>query len=480
MTQQSEQGAIAALALAVLAVMSILAGAWLRIVAAKVETASLDARDVQARALADAGIERVLGWFADPSSLDATVEVLQPGECRGPSNRGEVFRKRCAGADGLPAFREGDGAREFVGTWEEPSIRVGWDETATLLNQPSGAFVDLSRHPRSVQAEIRVFSPRNVDGVATVVSRATVDRASASVRVELVEGPWRGFADAALASGLGANLIPIRVHWGTVAVASTLDATALLDRLPRRDPLAPITGLPYSTEPGTDRWVGLKASGSIIGIPRDEDGFAAPFEHVQERVPIGPLGLWSYDALKAFAKEQGNYFATRGTGFLYPADGGGVRPSVAVAAHSGTNRLLFIDTLDGESPRDDNLETLELDLDYAETTAYIGAHLRVIPGGGRSVTLDSPPGVDDPDGSPVARGIAIEGVNYRGVLVVAGELSVLGQARVVGALVAQRGVRDAGAIEVWYDAALRRGSRSGFPPVMVKPGSRRVVALGAP
>jgi hypothetical protein len=94
------------------------------------------------------------------------------------------------------------------------------------------------------------------------------------------------------------------------------------------------------------------------------------------------------------------------------------------------------------------------------------------------VTLDSPPALDDPKGPSVARNLAVDGVHFHGTLVVAGAVGADARVRIVGTLVARQGVRDAGAVEVWYDAALRSGYRSGFPPVVVKPGSRRSVVEG--
>jgi hypothetical protein len=271
------------------------------------------------------------------------------------------------------------------------------------------------------------------------------------------------------------------VHWGDVAVDGLVDLASLLDRLPRRDPLALITGLAYPSEPGSDRWAGVITSGSIIGVPREGADFAPPFEHLRDGVPVAPSGTWAHLALKAFAQEHGTYFATRGTGLLYPVDGGpGLLPAVAMAAHSGTGRLLFIDTLDGASPREDNLDTLDVSVDHVEAVAYIGAHLRLHPGPGQSVTLDTPPALDSENGGPATRGVTVDSVQYRGVLIVAGDLSATGRVNLVGSLAAFRGVRDAGAIEVWYDAALRQGYRTGFPPVVIKPGTRRAIIIDSP
>jgi hypothetical protein len=461
--------------------MSILTGSWLRIVVAQVESASIDGREVRARLLAHAGIERALAWFADPTGVDGEIDVSNPGQCGVPADRAAVFTKRCRGAQGLPAFVGSDGSRQFVGTVESPGLRVLWSGAEASLDPTPAMAGEPSAAPRKVRVEVRVFAPQSPDAVAMVVSRATVDGTSISVRVELVEGPWRGFPQAVVTRALGANTIPIRVHWGDVAIDGSADLALLRDRLPLRDPLALITGSAYPSEPGRDRWAGVIASGPIVGVPRDGSGFAPPFEHVRDRVPIGPVGIWPHKALRAFAREHGTYFATRGNGLLYPGDGGpALEPSAAIAANSGSGRLVFIDTLDGSPPREDNLDTLDLTVDHVEAVAYIGAHLRLSPGTGRPVTLDTPPAPDNADGGPLASGITVDAVHFRGVLMVGGDLSATGRVNLVGALASFRGVRDAGAVEVWYDASVRQGYRSGFPPVMVNPGSRRSIIIDSP
>jgi hypothetical protein len=479
--RHSERGAVAAYALAVLAVMSILTGAWLRVVAAHVESASLGGREVRARLLADAGIERALAWFADPSAVDGEIEVGPVGECGAPSDRAAVFLKRCLGAQGLPSYVGSDGSRQFVGTMENPGLRVLWSGAETALDPPPAILGEPSHAPKVARVELRILAPQSPDAVATVVSQATVDGTSIAVRAELVDGPWRGFPHAVATRDIGANTIPIRVHWGDVAIDGSADLAVLRDRLPLRDPLAPITGLAYPSEPGRDRWAGVIASGPIDGVPRDGAGFASPFEHVRDGAPIGPLGIWPHTALRDFARQHGTYFATRGTGLLYPGDGGpALEPSAAIAATSGSGRLVFIDTLDGAPPRDDNLDTLDLTVDHVEAVAYVGAHLRLRPGHGRSVTLDTPPAPDNADGRPLASGITVDAIHFRGVLMVVGDLSATGRVNLVGALAALRGVRDAGSIEVWYDASVRQGFQSGFPPVVVKPGSRRSIIVDSP
>jgi hypothetical protein len=456
----SERGAIIVFALAVLGVLSVLTGAWLRLVVAERDTARLDADALQARSLANAGIERALGWFADPASFADSFTVGPPTTCLAALIPPDVFRKRCVGSDGLPGFRASDGAPQFGGTLEDPAVLVQWGDAPSLLRAPAGLSMDAPPLFPVVRLDLRLFSPLSPDAVATVISRATVGRSTASVRAELAEGPWRGAIQAVFAGNVATNTIPVRVHWGGIAINGAWDASGWLDRIPRRSETAPVNGEEYMAEPGSDRWAAIAATGSIIGPAADASGFAAPFAHLHQNTHVPRMGLWGYEALKAYAKRHGRYFTTRGTGLLYPDDGEtGVSPTTVLAAHSGSRRFLFIDTMDRTAPRDDNLDVLQSTIDFVSLDAYVGAHLTIIPGHGRSVVLDAPSAPETSAGEPLARDVEIDGVHYHGVLVVAGVLEAETRTRIVGSLAVLQGVRDAGAFEVWYDAALRRTGR---------------------
>jgi hypothetical protein len=463
-------------ALAVLGVLSVLTGAWLRLVVAERDAARLDGDALQARSLAHAGIERVLAWFADPASFAETFTAESSTTCLAVVNASEVFRKRCVDADGLPSFRASDGAPQFGGTLERPAVLVQWENAAALLGAPAMVSIDPPRAFPLVRLELRLFAPGSPDVAATVVSRATVDRSTVAVRAELADGPWRGATQAVFAGDVRSNAIPVRVHWGGIAVDGAWDASGWLDRIPRRSETAPVNGEAYAAEPGSDRWAAIAASGSIMGPAMDATGFAAPFAHLRQHADVPRIGLWGYEALKAYAKRHGRYFTTRGTGLLYPDDAEtGVSPTSVLAAHSGSRRFLFIDTMDRTAPRQDNLDVLQSTIDFVTLDAYVGAHLTILPGHGRSVVLDAPSAPDTSAGPPLARDVRIEGAHYRGVLVVAGVLEAQARTRIVGSLAALQGVHNAGAFEVWYDAALRKGYRTGFSPVVIKPGSRRAI-----
>ncbi|MEO5657773.1 MAG: hypothetical protein ABIO65_13715, partial [Nitrospiria bacterium] len=97
---RGERGAVLVVALLSLALLSILAGAWLRVVMAERDAVGREARVIQAEFWAEGAVERVLAWFADPPTFLGPA-TLNDGGCRPARDPDEVFRKRCIGTAGL-------------------------------------------------------------------------------------------------------------------------------------------------------------------------------------------------------------------------------------------------------------------------------------------------------------------------------------------------------------------------------------------
>lgn len=473
---QAERGAVVVMALLVLGLLSVLVGAWLRVVAAERDAVRREERVIQAEFLADGAVERVLAWFTDPATFDGAAAITETGGCRAARDPSEVFLKRCIGAAGLPSFTSSDGRAQFTGTWDRPDLFYPWDATTDLtVEVPNPGENAMAVASPAVRGEVRILAPDSPDAVATVVSRAMVGAdADVTMRVELVEGPWRGVPGAIYAGAAGPGPFPVRVHWGDVFVEGPLDVREDLDRLPRHRVDAPVNGEPYVVEPGADRWLEFNAGGKILGPPRNDTGFAEPYAHLHEDQAIPKLGVWDYAALKDYAKRDGRYFTTRGTGLLYPDDREpGLTPGAALVSPSGDRKFVFVDTLDRGSPGTDNMETLRFDLDRADADAYVGAHVVLTGLQGRSVVVDTPSVEGAPSGAPVAQGVTLSLVHYVGALLVAGTMETRNRVNVVGAVAAGRGFVDTGGLELWYDSRLATGYRHGFAPVLVKPGSRR-------
>jgi hypothetical protein len=475
---RTERGAIVVVALLALALLSVLAGAWLRVVAAERDAIHREERVIQAEFLADGAVERVLAWFADPSTFGGTMVINETGGCRPARDPGEVFLKRCIDAAGLPGFKSADGHAQFAGTWDRPDLIYSWDPATDLSSgvpNPVGDAPPRPAWPPAVRGEVRILAPDSPDAVATVVSRVMVGAdADVTMRVELIAGPWRGIPGAIHAGAAGAGPFPVRVHWGDVFVEGPLDVREDLDRLPRHRVDAPVNGEPYVVEPGADRWFEVSAGGKIFGPPRNDTGFAEPYAHLHEDQAIPKPGVWGYEALKDYAKRDGRYFTTRGTGLLYPDDREpGLSPGVALGALPRDGKFVFVDTLDRRSPGTDNMETLRFDLDRADADAYVGAHVVLTGFEGRSVVVDAPSADGAPSGAPVTQGVTLARVHHVGALLVAGTVETRNRVNVFGAVAAGRGFVDTGGLELWYDSRLATGYRRGFAPVLVKPGSRR-------
>ena len=468
---RSERGAILVIALVTLAVLSVLGGVALRVASDQLRQTRQAEREGVAFQLADAGIERILAWFAEPSHYPGPSGTLLAGPCAMPVEPTDWFRKRCVGRNNVASYTTADHRAQFVGRSDSPDITVIWSSPLdTWGTPPSGRAIPTNA------VQIHLWGPSSVDTIATVSSRATVGSETVALRAELIEGPWSGLVGAIYAGKAGPGPFPVRVHWGDVFVNGPVDLNPVWDRLPRHDSEAIVSESPYSIEPGSDRWFDLTASGQILAPITPVNGrFEEPYGHLHSDEAVPRLGVWAYEALKGYAKRYGRYFTTRGTGLVYP-DGKdpGLTPSLLFATGSGNHQdLLFIDTLDQRAPRSDNLERLNVELNGVELDAYIGAHVKLSGGAGKSVTVNALP-----EEMPVpSGGLVLSPIHYRGVLLVSGEVETEGRVNVFGAIAAGQGFLDRGGLEIWYDIHLAQGYRKAFTPVLVKPGSRRRAAL---
>lgn len=210
--------------------------------------------------------------------------------------------------------------------------------------------------------------------------------------------------------------------------------------------------------------------------PAQGDGPIWPHNlHAQQRpIPGVSLDEWPYEQLKRAAQQFGSYFGIDHDGLLYPQGvvqpGYGIGPDEALRDRHG---LVFIDTLDRQPPRSDNLGTLTLRAAYLESLLVMQGHVVWTPtSGGASLSVLSPP--LDPV-HPSSRGtVSLSHVNLRGVLYAAGNILISGQARLFGAVVAAGTISPAGqggTLEVWYDHDLGQGLYRGLPVVYRAPGT---------
>jgi hypothetical protein len=136
--------------------------------------------------------------------------------------------------------------------------------------------------------------------------------------------------------------------------------------------------------------------------------------------------------------------------------------------------LVFIDTVDGQPPRVDNMGTLVLDTEYVEGLLVVQGHMLLRPRAeGKSVPVlsPSPPEVQLLGGRVP---VQLSGIHVNGLLYAAGTIRIERSTRLYGAMMAGQSVTSIGTgtmIEVWYNADLAQGLFRGLPVVYRAPGT---------
>jgi len=153
---------------------------------------------------------------------------------------------------------------------------------------------------------------------------------------------------------------------------------------------------------------------------------------------------------------------------IVPAD---ALESQVIGDHRG---LVFIDTIDGQPPREDNMGTLVLETDNVEGLLVVHGHVVYRPrAAGKSVPALSPP---SPGTASLGTRVPVQlsGIHVNGLVYAAGSVRIERSARVYGAIMAGQSVASIGAgtrIEVWYNADLAQGLFRGLPVVYREPGT---------
>lgn len=201
----------------------------------------------------------------------------------------------------------------------------------------------------------------------------------------------------------------------------------------------------------------------------------------QEPAPGLKMDYWQYEALKRLAMSLGTYYGIDQEGRLHPGGmvqpGQGLAPDDVLASHAvGDHRgLVFVDTLDQQPPRPDNLGTVTLSAEYLEGLFVINAQVLWRPKESPKTIVALSPPPEDRSVLGLRVPAQLSGINLRGVMYTAGNLAYCGKPRVYGGILSD-GVIEAcpnqGALmEVWYDFDLRDGFHRGVPVVYVAPGT---------
>jgi hypothetical protein len=436
--------------------------------------------DNVAQQLADGAADVVMSWFHDPSATPADVAGL-------------LVKRQGDFASG-PSFFDGAGHSQFVGTADHPDILLDAANQAdnqTLNAAPSGFSNALGGLGRILK--LKVYGPLQPGLLSTVeVTATTVDHRPIARTVQLQLGAVSipavraavqvGQALGTLQSG---GESPIMLHWGDLRVLGDL-AVQRIEDLVLKSNGASVTGqsydqMLYAQDRWTEYWIG--GTVSVISPPPGQDTNPLLPENVHVRqypIPGVRLDRWDYDSLKQIALRWGTYYRLDRAGQLHPQGASdsdqGVTSAHALESQAiGDHRgLVFIDTVDGQAPRADNMGTLVLDADYFEGLLVMQGHVVLRPRAvGKSVPVLSPslPGTQS-RGTRVP--VQLSGIHVNGLLYAAGTITIERPTRLYGALMAGQSVTSTGTgtgIEVWYNADLAQGLFRGLPIVYRAPGT---------
>jgi hypothetical protein len=312
---------------------------------------------------------------------------------------------------------------------------------------------------------------------------------SGTVQLQLgaVEIPaLRAGAQVAGIEAISDPRLPLLVHWGDLKVRG--DAwVGSMDEIPQKTVLAPVSSQSYAEmRTPEDRWHEMKVGGELLSVRPSVRVATLSLNTYQRQEPVPGITFdqWNYDELKQIAKSFGTYYMVDREGLLYPGglieSGRGltidqVMRSEFVGDHKG---LVFVDTLDQQAPRADNLPTFVVTTPYAEGVFLLNGHLVLKPtAGGKSVPVLAPPATGQT--SVVTRTpVQLGGISLNGVLYATGNVLIEGSARLYGAVVVQgilKAKESLSMLEVWYNHDLRNGLYRGVPVVHVAPGTWRTM-----
>lgn len=472
--KRAEQGHVLLAALMLVLILVLLSMTLLNLAGQDAPGISAMREQAQAQHLAEGAADLVMSWFHEPSTAP-------------PSLSGVLAKREDAGAG--PSFFDATGRSQFAGTAERPDILLDAsnDSDAPLLNGSSTGF-NGGLSELGWLEQLKMYAPTQPGLLATVeVTASTRGRRPLASTIRLQLGALNIPAiRAVVQSGQGLGILKpegssrVLAHWGDVRVKGDMVIDRMND-LVVKAAAAPVTGLPYGTlKRFEDRWVDYWIGGDVSVLsPSALESAEVPANVYRHQHPMPGIGLdrWDYDLLKKTAQRYGTYYRLDRDGRLHPLGAPdsdpGVAPADALASSTigHSQGLVFIDTMDGEAPRSDNLGTLVLDTDYVEALLVVQGHVVIKPGGvGRSFSVLSPP----PEGTGAIGAripVTLSGVHLNGLLFSAGNITVERESRLYGAVVAAGAINAGPALEVWYNADFGRGFFRGLPVVYRAPST---------
>jgi len=474
-----QHGHVLLAALMLILMLALLSLSLLHIVGQDAPGISAMREQTQAQHLAEGAVDLIVSWFHEPS---AAPELLA----------GSLMKRQDAG-DG-PSFFDAAGRSQFMGTGERPDVLLdaSSDSDAWILNGSTGGFTgalsDIGRLDM-----LKIYAPAQPGLLGTVeVTASTKGHKPLASTIKVQLGalnipPIR----AAIQSGQGLGIIgaaasKMLAHWGDVRVMGDLLVNDMHDLIVKSDG-ASVTGQSYETlRIREDRWVDYWIGGSVALLSpsgSESAGFPANVHMHQQPTPGVRLDHWDYDLLKKTAQRHGIYYRLDREGRLHHLGSAESDPGLSSAdalASSAVGRshgLVFIDTIDGEAPRADNLGTLILDTEYIEALLVVQGHVMLKPSGaGRTLPVLSPaPEATSSLSSRIP--VTLSGIHLNGLLYAAGAITLERETRMYGALITAGTVAtgsSAPLLEVWYNPDFGKGFFRGLPVVYRAPGTWQV------
>ncbi|MBX3329052.1 MAG: pilus assembly PilX N-terminal domain-containing protein [Nitrospira sp.] len=478
--QDGQQGIALLGAMVVALILSMLGATLLNLAGQEAASAGLASQAAVAQQLADGAGELVVAWFHSPRTVAGVPQLSSFQE------------KRNRDKDGAPSFFDALGRSQFVGTVDQPDLRLqtGNPSDHRLLNDPETGMFHTMTHLGQVE-ELKIYAPSK-PGLLCTIDTTVVTNTNPPVRQSILMQlgaldlpPLRAAVQVGRHLGRfqSGNESPVFVHWGELKVGGDLILTQA-DEIPLRSALAQVTGQAYDEmtqreDRWMEGWIGgtVQVTQSPVG---ETPSFPGNLHMGQNPIPGVSLDQWPYENIKRMAKRFGRYFAIDREGLLYPQGivepGRGISPDEVFRSQKSGDQhgLIFIDTLDQTAPRPDNLGVVRLQAPYFEGMAVVQGHVVLAPtGSGQSIGVLSPPQTDQDKG--VARiPVQLSGMHFNGVLHASGDITIIGRARLYGAVAAGGTITSAGSgnrLEVWYDHDLSRGLYRGLPVVYRAPGT---------
>lgn len=466
-------------ALFMILALSLLGMTALHLATQELEGVAALRMDSAAVHVADAGADRVVGWIHDPGA--APSEPIRT-----------LLAKRMTSSSSSPSYFDAQGISQFRGTVQSPDILLDASQPThdSWLNDPAeSSHVPAQAAPKI--ESLKVYAPTRTDLLCTVEVTAKDStrphEQGRAVRMQLaaIEVPPIGAAvEVGSLAASGGAAPSVMAHWGQVRVLGEAVLRNWQD-VPAKTSLAPLTGQSYlEAARREDRWHEWRVGGAITLLQPTAVDPEPPLNVAQRLVPVPGVRFdtWDYAALKQIAQEHGAYYAVDQAGRLYLgglAEGrtGLTLDEVMTSRHVGDRHgLVFIDTLDQQAPRADNLARLVAQTSYAEGLFVVNAYVTWRPQStGQSLPALTPP-TDGATSVATRVPVQLSDIHLNGVLYTPGSLTVENGLRVFGAVLAEGGIWTSGrGLEVWYDHDFSRGLFRGLPVVTVAPGTWRAL-----